>query len=51
MKVLFALFDADRNGKLAKQEIKEMIEFITGGSVQNEDVTQVMQLIVNIYQS
>ncbi|UJR14379.1 hypothetical protein I4U23_001375 [Adineta vaga] len=45
IKILFSLFDADKNGKLDKKEVKELIEFVSGGGIDDDDIAKVMQVI------
>ncbi|CAF0901546.1 unnamed protein product [Rotaria sordida] len=45
LKILFSLFDANRDGNIAKEEIKELVSFIAGEKAKENDVAKVMQLI------
>jgi hypothetical protein len=39
------LYDADRKNKLAKDKIKELIDFISGEQTKDNKVTSFMQII------
>lgn len=45
MKLLFSLFDADRNGKLTGKEIRDLIEMVTGSRVDDSDLAKATQFI------
>jgi Ca2+-binding EF-hand superfamily protein len=45
LKIVFSLFDSNRDGKIAKEEINELVSFIAGDVAKQEDVTQFMQAI------
>lgn len=45
LKIIFSLFDANRDGKIAKEEINELVSFIAGDITKEDDVIQFMQAI------
>jgi Ca2+-binding EF-hand superfamily protein len=45
LKIVFSLFDSNHDGKIAKEEINELVSFIAGDIAKEEDVIQFMQAI------
>lgn len=45
VKLLFPLFDADRNGQLNKEEVKQLVSMVTGSLASNDDIAKVIELV------
>jgi Ca2+-binding EF-hand superfamily protein len=45
LQLLFSLFDADHDGKIAKEEIKELVDIVCGHSSNKEEIAEFMEAI------